>query len=403
MKVRAALGLLLGALLVMPATAGAVQRTKESAKPYFDSRAQARDKAARSGGTVAAARPSAATNRARATLRSRLGREAVLSIDPLTGTPRQLLRTDGALSCAARRRPQRHRARLRARQRHGARPRRRRPRRPRAPAHRQGHARHDRRALPPALPGHPRLRQRRARGDRPRRARALRGGLAAPRPRRRLGRSEAQRRAGLRRAAAQRRGGEERARPLGLERRPQGDDVRQRRLRPARAVRRGRRRHARLPRAVPRDLAGDVRGGRRRRQRQGPLPLQPDQERRERRGLSEPPGRERDGDRRPRGLRPAGRLDRARRRLVAPVRRRRRRRRRRPGRGDPAERGDELHLSVHTVPDRRARVPGGRAVRLGPGRAHVLDHEPAPERRPGLLPGVALPRPSREPVHRLRR
>ena len=66
MRVRAALGLLLGAVLVMPVTAAAVKRTEESAKPYFDSRSQARDRAARSGGTVAAARPSAATDRARA-------------------------------------------------------------------------------------------------------------------------------------------------------------------------------------------------------------------------------------------------------------------------------------------------------------------------------------------------
>ena len=99
MRVRAALGALLCASAVMPASASAAPPRREDAKPYFDSRAAARTQAAQSaGGTVAAARPSKATSRARATLRGKLGREGVLKIDPLTGTPRQLMRTDGALS-----------------------------------------------------------------------------------------------------------------------------------------------------------------------------------------------------------------------------------------------------------------------------------------------------------------
>ena len=92
----------LGALLVVPGTAAAATRSQpvgvEAAKPYFDSRTGARSKAARAGTTVAAARPSTQTRAARGTLERRLGRQGVLNIDPLTGTPRQLLRTDGALS-----------------------------------------------------------------------------------------------------------------------------------------------------------------------------------------------------------------------------------------------------------------------------------------------------------------
>ena len=69
-----------------------------AAKPFFDSRAGARAAAGRAGTTVAAARPGPRTIDARGELRRRLGAEGVLDVDPLTGTPRQLLRTDGALS-----------------------------------------------------------------------------------------------------------------------------------------------------------------------------------------------------------------------------------------------------------------------------------------------------------------
>ena len=62
MRFRHAVALVLGALLVLPAGAGAVTRSQpvgvEAAKPYFDSRAGDRSRAARAGTTVAAARPS---------------------------------------------------------------------------------------------------------------------------------------------------------------------------------------------------------------------------------------------------------------------------------------------------------------------------------------------------------
>jgi hypothetical protein len=97
---RRSFAIVVGALLMLPAVAPAWQAPKQpsNAKPYFDSRSAERTKAARANTTVAAARPSRRTNEARAKLRRELGAEGVLSIDPLTGTPRQLLRTDGALS-----------------------------------------------------------------------------------------------------------------------------------------------------------------------------------------------------------------------------------------------------------------------------------------------------------------
>jgi hypothetical protein len=102
MRNRHAVALVVGTLFVLPATAAAVTRSQPTgpaaAKPYLDSRAADRDRAARAGTTVAAARPSARTRQGRTALRRDLGREGVLSIDPLTGTPRQLLRTNGALS-----------------------------------------------------------------------------------------------------------------------------------------------------------------------------------------------------------------------------------------------------------------------------------------------------------------
>ena len=103
MRRSSVLALVAGALLVVPGTAAAAAARSqpvgvEAAKPYFDSRTGASSKAARAGTTVAAARPSTQTRLARTTLERRLGRQGVLNIDPLTGTPRQLLRTDGALS-----------------------------------------------------------------------------------------------------------------------------------------------------------------------------------------------------------------------------------------------------------------------------------------------------------------
>jgi hypothetical protein len=99
---RRLLALVLGALLAVPGTATAATRSQpvgvDAAKPYFDSRASDRSRAARAGATVAAARPSERTRAARRDLKRSLGRGGVLTIDPLSGTPRQLLRTDGALS-----------------------------------------------------------------------------------------------------------------------------------------------------------------------------------------------------------------------------------------------------------------------------------------------------------------
>jgi hypothetical protein len=101
MRFRHAVALVLGATLLLPAAAGAVTRSQpggvDAAKPYFDSRAGDR-RAARAGTTVAAARPSERTRSARSALKRGLGRQGVLTVDPLSGTPRQLLRTDGALS-----------------------------------------------------------------------------------------------------------------------------------------------------------------------------------------------------------------------------------------------------------------------------------------------------------------
>ena len=104
-RARIACALTLAALLALPAAAAARQQPRAAArggdaKPYFDSRAAARTTAARAGTTVAAARPAARTTAARARLRRSLGTGGVLNVDPLTGTPRQLLRTDGALSAS---------------------------------------------------------------------------------------------------------------------------------------------------------------------------------------------------------------------------------------------------------------------------------------------------------------
>ena len=96
-----ALMVVLAVALALPAAAAAARqpsRASGAAKPYLDSRTGARAGAARSGTVVAAARPSARTTAARDDLRRTLGRGAILTVDPLTGTPRQLLRSDGALS-----------------------------------------------------------------------------------------------------------------------------------------------------------------------------------------------------------------------------------------------------------------------------------------------------------------
>jgi hypothetical protein len=59
--------------------------------------------------------------------------------------------------------------------------------------------------------------------------------------------------------------------------------------------------------------------------------------------------------------------------------------------GDPAQLGQRLDLPVHVVPGER-RLHRHAAVCVGSRRADVVADEPRAERRPGVLPGVALPR-----------
>jgi hypothetical protein len=91
-----AAGLALSATAVaLPATAGAVSvkarpgAAASAAKPYFDSRTSARR---------ATPRSSAAARSARSALRARLGPQAVVDVDALTGTARTIQRLDGTLS-----------------------------------------------------------------------------------------------------------------------------------------------------------------------------------------------------------------------------------------------------------------------------------------------------------------
>ena len=167
--------LLAGGALVAPATAGAARSVgSREVRPFVDSRE----------GAAAAATPR--SSRGRAALRSSLGRSGVLKIDPLTNTPRSLMKLKGALTApAAGSRDAIARSYLRGnasalglsaadvdaltlaeRDERAGRP--------------------DAAALPPGVPGDPGLRQRRARGDRPRRARAQPQRLAPARPLRRL-------------------------------------------------------------------------------------------------------------------------------------------------------------------------------------------------------------------------
>ena len=227
--------------------------TSARAKPFFDSRADAR--ARRPAGGHGRRRAPDARHLAGAELPAqpaRPGRRAERRPADRHAAPAPAHRRRAQR--AARGRPHRHRARLRARQPRRDRPRRLRPRRPRRAAPHDHRARADRRALPPALPRHPGVRQRPAGRDRPRRARALRGGLAAARPRRRLDRAGDRRRRGARRAAAQRRRPAQPGGHVRPARRPAGHELRRRRLRPARAVRRRERRAARVARDLPGEL-----------------------------------------------------------------------------------------------------------------------------------------------------
>jgi extracellular elastinolytic metalloproteinase len=81
---------LAGGALVAPATAGAARSVgSREVRPFFDSRE----------GAAAAATPR--SSRGRAALRSSLGRSGVLKIDPLTNTPRSLMKLKGALTAPA--------------------------------------------------------------------------------------------------------------------------------------------------------------------------------------------------------------------------------------------------------------------------------------------------------------
>src|SRR3954464_1523393 len=91
----------MGALLAMPAGASAVGRAqharvpvaKEAAKPYFDSRVRARRAAARAGAVGSRTERSA-----RSALRGRLGNQAVVQVDALTGTARAVQKLNGTLT-----------------------------------------------------------------------------------------------------------------------------------------------------------------------------------------------------------------------------------------------------------------------------------------------------------------
>ena len=101
-----AAGLTVATLLVVPAAASAVSpraralnRQAAPAKPYFDSRLPARRAASRS--TAATTGRTAAQRTAVRSLKARLGTQAVVPIDPLTGTARRVQKFDGTLTAPA--------------------------------------------------------------------------------------------------------------------------------------------------------------------------------------------------------------------------------------------------------------------------------------------------------------
>ena len=91
------------ALVALPVAAASAQvRPAKSAaqpKPFFDSREGARAAVSRARNPYVTA--TARTSAARTAFRASLGRQTVLSVDPLTGTPRQLVRLDRPLTAAA--------------------------------------------------------------------------------------------------------------------------------------------------------------------------------------------------------------------------------------------------------------------------------------------------------------
>jgi extracellular elastinolytic metalloproteinase len=101
-----AAGLTAVTLLALPAAASAVSpkvrqlgRQPAPAKPYFDSRVAARHAAAPSAAKFSGR--SAAQRSAVRSLKSRLGTQGVVSIDPLTGTVRAVQKLDGTLTAAS--------------------------------------------------------------------------------------------------------------------------------------------------------------------------------------------------------------------------------------------------------------------------------------------------------------
>lgn len=100
-----ALAVSLAAVAAVPVSAGAVTaprsasivRAQKGSDNYVDVRAGARASVARNGAATAAG-VSSATRTARAGLARSLGRQAVVQVDRLTGTPRVLARLDGTLT-----------------------------------------------------------------------------------------------------------------------------------------------------------------------------------------------------------------------------------------------------------------------------------------------------------------
>ncbi|HWN05949.1 MAG TPA: hypothetical protein VNO53_02215, partial [Steroidobacteraceae bacterium] len=85
------------ALGLTAALAGATPAAAQQGEGAFDARARERA-AITASGAPPARRPTAAMRRARGALQRSLGRQGVVDVDPLTGTPRVLARLDGTLA-----------------------------------------------------------------------------------------------------------------------------------------------------------------------------------------------------------------------------------------------------------------------------------------------------------------
>ena len=95
------LALMAGLALCLPASVAAVGDGGEGsggAMPYFDSRSETRAQVRPATGLARGVQVSDRTEGARTAALDDLGPEAALTIDPLTGTPHQLVRTDGPLA-----------------------------------------------------------------------------------------------------------------------------------------------------------------------------------------------------------------------------------------------------------------------------------------------------------------